>query len=72
MGKNVYSSEVKWVVVKEKLCGELTIKEIMNHGIKNRSQIEAWVLVTMVISLCHDVNAQYTFGRQSVPLRFAD
>ena len=41
MGKNVYSSEVKWVVVKEKLCGELTIKEIMNHGIKNRSQIEA-------------------------------
>uniref|UniRef100_UPI00372D5095 DDE-type integrase/transposase/recombinase n=1 Tax=Exiguobacterium sp. S22-S28 TaxID=3342768 RepID=UPI00372D5095 len=26
MGKNVYSSEVKWAVVKEKLSGELTTK----------------------------------------------
>ena len=44
MGKNVYSSEVEWAVVKEKLCGELTIKEIIKkHGIKNRSQIEAWM-----------------------------
>ncbi len=26
MGKNVYSSEVKWAVVKDKLSGELTTK----------------------------------------------
>ncbi len=32
------------MVVKEKLCGELTVKEIMKkHGIKNRSQIETWM-----------------------------
>ncbi len=29
MGKNVYSSEINWAVVKGKLSGELTTKEIM-------------------------------------------
>ena len=44
MGKNVYSSEVKWAVVKDKLSGELSTKEIMEkHGIKNKSQVETWM-----------------------------
>lgn len=29
MGNNVYTSEIKWAVVKEKLAGNLTTKEIM-------------------------------------------
>ncbi|MFJ8063199.1 helix-turn-helix domain-containing protein [Psychrobacillus sp. NPDC096426] len=43
MGKNVYTSEIKWAVVKEKMSGQLTTKEIMEkYGIKNKSQIETW------------------------------
>ena len=39
-----YSSDVKWAVVKEKLAGELTTKEIMEkYGIKNKSQVETWI-----------------------------
>lgn len=44
MGKNRYSSEVKWAVVKEKLAGTLTTREIMErYGIKNNSQIKTWM-----------------------------
>lgn len=44
MGKNVYSSETKWAVVKAKMAGELTTNEIMEkYGIKNKSQISTWV-----------------------------
>ncbi|MBK3493959.1 transposase [Viridibacillus sp. YIM B01967] len=44
MGKIRYSSEVKWAVVKEKLAGKLTTKEIMQkYGIKNNSQVESWM-----------------------------
>ena len=44
MGKNVCSSEVKWAVVKDKLSGELTNKEIMEkHGIGNNSQTKTWM-----------------------------
>src|SRR5699024_6000950 len=44
MGKNVYSSEIKWAVVKVKMAGELTTNEIMEkYGIKNKSQISTWV-----------------------------
>lgn len=44
MGKNVYSSEVKWAVVKDKLNGKLTTREIMEkYGIKNESQIKTWM-----------------------------
>ncbi|MFC3899600.1 hypothetical protein [Aliicoccus persicus] len=44
MGKNVYSSETKWAVVKAKMAGELTTNEIMEkYGIKNKSQIATWV-----------------------------
>lgn len=44
MGKNVYSNEVKWAVIKDKMGGELTNKEIMEkYGIKNRTQIQTWM-----------------------------
>jgi transposase len=44
VGKNVYTSEIKWAVVRDKLEGKMTIKEIMDkYGIKNRSQVETWV-----------------------------
>jgi len=44
VGKNVYSSEVKWAVVKDKMSGELTNKEIMEkYAIKNVSQIKTWM-----------------------------
>ena len=36
MSKNVYSSEIKWAVVKEKTSGQLTNKEIMDkYGIQH-------------------------------------
>ncbi|MCL6573647.1 MAG: hypothetical protein K6T88_18520 [Bacillus sp. (in: Bacteria)] len=38
MGKNVYTSDVKWSVVGEKLEGKLTTKEIMEkYTIKNKA-----------------------------------
>ncbi|WP_438315039.1 transposase [Sporosarcina sp. FA9] len=44
MQKIVYSREVKWAAVKDKLSGEMTNKEIMEkHGIKNRAQIADWM-----------------------------
>lgn len=44
MGKNVYSSETKWAVVRDKMSGQLTTKEIMEkYGIKNVSQIKTWM-----------------------------
>lgn len=44
MGKNVYSSDVKWAVVREKLSGDLTNQEIMEkYSIKNPSQIKTWM-----------------------------
>lgn len=44
MAKNRYSSEIKWAVVKDKLSGELTTKEIMEkYNIKNKTQIETWL-----------------------------
>ena len=44
MGKNVYSSEVKWAVVKDKISGELTTREIMEkYGNKNKTQVKTWM-----------------------------
>ena len=44
MKRNRYSSEVKWAVVKDKLSGNYTDKEILEkHGIKNRAQIASWM-----------------------------
>jgi len=66
MGKNVYSSEVKWAVVKDKLSGELTTKEIMEkHGIKNESQIKTWMKwyrANEIYRFDQPIGKQYTFG----------
>jgi transposase len=36
MGKNVYSNEIKWAVVKDKMSGQFTNHEIMErYGIKS-------------------------------------
>lgn len=44
VGKNIYSSEVKWAVVKDKMSGQFTNQEIMQkYGIKNVSQIKTWM-----------------------------
>ncbi|MDW2886246.1 IS3 family transposase [Exiguobacterium artemiae] len=66
MGKNVYSSEVKWAVVKEKLSGELTTKEIMEkYGIKNKSQVETWMRwyrSNELYRFDQPIGKQYTYG----------
>jgi len=66
MGKNVYSSEAKWAVVKDKLSGELTTKEIMDkHGIKNKSQIETWMRwyrANEIYRFDQPIGKQYTYG----------
>lgn len=44
MGKNRYSSEVKWAVVKAKMSGEMTNQELMDkYQIKNVTQIKTWM-----------------------------
>ncbi len=64
--KNVYSSEVKWAVVKEKLSGELTTKEIMEkYGIKNNSQIKTWMKWyrnNEIYRFDQPIGKQYTYG----------
>lgn len=66
MGKNVYSSEVKWAVVQAKLSGELTNQEIMEkYGIKNVSQIKTWVKWYRngeVYRFDQPIGKQYTYG----------
>ncbi|WP_150111991.1 IS3 family transposase [Exiguobacterium antarcticum] len=66
MGKNVYSSEVKWAVVKDKLSGELTTKEIMEkYGIKNKSQVETWMRwyrSNELYRFDQPIGKQYTYG----------
>jgi len=66
MGKNVYSSEVKWAVVKEKLSGKLTNREIMEkYGIKNSSQIKTWMKWyrdNQVHRYNQPIGKQYTYG----------
>lgn len=66
VGKNVYSSEVKWAVVKDKLSGELSTKEIMEkHGIKNKSQVETWMRwyrSKEIYRFDQPIGKQYTFG----------
>lgn len=66
MSKNVYSSEIKWAVVKEKMSGELTTQEIMQkYGIKNRSQIATWMRWyrnNEIYRFDQPIGKQYTFG----------
>lgn len=66
MGKNVYSSETKWAVVKDKMSGQLTTKEIMEkYEIKNRSQIETWMRwyrSNEIHRFDQPIGKQYSFG----------
>src|SRR5699024_12296996 len=66
MGKNVYSSETKWAVVKAKMEGELTTNEIMEkYGIKNKSQISTrvrWYKQGELQRFDHPLGTQYTYG----------
>lgn len=66
MGKNVYSSEVKWAVVKEKLSGKLTTKQIMEkYDIKNKSQVETWMRWyknNEIYRFDQPIGKQYTYG----------
>lgn len=72
MGKNVYSSEVKWAVVKEKLSGKLTNREIMEeYGIKNISQIKTWMKWyrdNQVHRYNQPIGKQYTYGHGPDPI----
>ena len=44
MGKKVYTSEIKWAVVRDKLEGKLTTREILDkYKITNKSQVETWM-----------------------------
>ncbi|WP_188208355.1 IS3 family transposase, partial [Alkalibacillus aidingensis] len=66
MGKSVYSSDVKWAVVKAKLAGELTNEEIMEkYNIKNVSQIKTWVRWYRkgeIYRFDQPIGKQYTYG----------
>lgn len=66
MAKNMYSNEVKWAVVKDKLSGKLTTKEIMEkHSIKNKSQVETWMRWyrnNEIYRFDQPIGKQYTFG----------
>jgi transposase len=66
MGKNVYSKEVKWAVVKDKMSGQLTNQEIMEkYGIKNVSQIKTWMKwyrENQVHRFDQPIGKQYSYG----------
>ncbi|KGR89792.1 transposase [Ureibacillus massiliensis 4400831 = CIP 108448 = CCUG 49529] len=66
MGKNSYSSKVKWAVVKEKLAGILTTREIMEkYGVKNKSQVETWMRWyknNEIYRFDQPIGKQYTYG----------
>lgn len=66
MGKNVYTSEIKWAVVRDKLSGKLTTKEILEkYVIKNKSQVEnrmRWYKSEEVYRFDQPIGKQYSFG----------
>ena len=66
MGKNVYTSEIKWAAVRDKLEGKLTTREIMEkYDIKNKSQVETWVRWYKkgeIYRFDQPIGKQYTFG----------
>jgi transposase-like protein len=66
MGKNVYSNEVKWAVVKDKMSGQFTNREIMEkYGIKNVSQIKTWMKwyrENQVHRFDQPIGKQYSYG----------
>jgi transposase len=66
MGKNVYSNEVKWAVVKDKISGQFTNREIMEkYGIKNVSQIKTWMKwyrENQIHRFDQPIGKQYSYG----------
>jgi transposase len=66
VGKNFYSSETKWAVVKDKMSGQFTNQEIMKkYGIKNVSQIKTWMKwyrENQVNRFNQPIGKQYTYG----------
>lgn len=66
MGKSVYTSEIKWAVVRDKLEGKLTTREIMNkYEIKNKSQVQTWMRWYKkgeIYRFDQPIGKQYTFG----------
>ncbi|CAM5437227.1 transposase [Bacillus circulans] len=66
MDKNIYSSEVKWAVVKDKMSGQFTNQEIMQkYGIKNVSQIKTWMKwyrENQVHRFDQPIGKQYSYG----------
>jgi transposase len=66
VGKNVYSSETKWAVVKDKMSGQFTNQEIMDkYGIKNVSQIKTWMRwfrENEVHRFNQPIGKQYSYG----------
>ncbi len=66
MGKNVYSNEVKWAVVKDKMSGQFTNREIMEkYGVKNVSQIKTWMKwyrENQVHRFDQPIGKQYSYG----------
>src|SRR5690625_4064634 len=70
MAKNMYSSGVKWAVVKDELSGKLTTREIMEkYNIKNKSQVTTlmrWYRNNEVYRCDQRIGKQYTFGHGPV------
>jgi transposase len=66
MGKNVYTGEVKWAVVRDKMEGNLTNQEIMDkYGIKSKSQIKTWMKwyrAGEIYRFDQPIGKQYTYG----------
>ncbi|WP_110928850.1 hypothetical protein [Bacillus massiliglaciei] len=66
MGKNVYSNEVKWAVVKDKMSGQFSNREIMEkYEIKNVSQIKTWMKWyrdNQVHRFDQPIGKQYSYG----------
>ncbi|PCK22544.1 transposase [Bacillus pumilus] len=66
MGKNRYSSEIKWAVVKDKLSGQFTNQQIMEkYNIKNVSQIKTWMKwyrENQLYRFDQPIGKQYSFG----------
>ncbi len=64
--KTVYTKEIKWAVVRDKLEGKLTTREIMNkYKIKNKTQIETWMRWYKngeLYRFDQPIGKQYTFG----------
>lgn len=70
MGKNRYSAELKWSVVKDKLSGQYSNQQIMEkYGIKNVSQIKTWMRWyrnNEMHRFDQPIGKQYSFGHGPV------